>query len=433
LVTVSATHPSVEVRFALMRPGELTGTVMDENDKPLAGMLVEITMAGLASLAKATSRTGSDGAFAIRTLMPGEYIIKVSAPKSWITLLPKFTEDDVKIVDESLETLYWPGVSEVRSATPVRVSPGAPTSLGTIHLRQTPSYRARVSMKGCEPDDLPNFGIVPPNEGTLVVQNGSGPLPILPMSFSSVSSCDDVLVTGLKPGPYSFHLTSMRGWAAVPIEVANKNLEIALPLLPRMDISGRIVAGEGVTLPALDKIQITLLPTETGAGAKAAPNSKGAFLAAKLMGPSHRVSVNGLGDKYYVKEIRLDGHTVPDGVVHLYQGSQLEIVLDDQPAAITGSVTDGERPFSQPLVYVAKWPSLEVTLRPVTGDNDGQFHITGLEPGEYRVLAVRSAALPDGQQIGSQMLSNIWSDAEKVILERGGSQTVSLKLSDPLR
>ena len=151
------------------------------------------------------------------------------------------------------------------------------------------------------------------------------------------------------------------------------------------------------------------------------------------MGPSHRVSVSGLGNKYYVKEVRLDGRSVSDGVLRLYQGSQLEVVIDDQTAAITGSVTDGDKPFSQPLVFVAKWPLLESTSHPVTGDNDGKFQIIGLEPGEYRVLAVQSTPLPDGQQIGSTMLTRLWSIAEKVTVERGGSQSVTLKLSDPLR
>ncbi len=85
------------------------------------------------------------------------------------------------------------------------------------------------------------------------------------------------------------------------------------------------------------------------------------------------------------------------------------------------------------MVFVAKWPSLETTPRPVTGDNGGNFQITGLEPGEYRVLAVPSTPLPDGQQISSPMLTKLWSSAEKVTVERGGSQNVMLKLSDPLR
>jgi hypothetical protein len=433
LVTVSSAHPFQEVRFALMRPGELTGTVIDENDKPLPAMLIEVTMAGLSALSKATARTGADGVFSVKMLMPGEYVVKVSSPSSNLFKPPsKFSEDDLKVVDEDLQTVYWPGVPEEGSATPVRVNPGAPASLGTIRMRKTPSYRARVTMVGCKPDNLPYLIVASNNDSQAAP---SVHFAVLQAFGSPVTSCEDVLVTGLKPGSYTFRLVSTRGWAAAPVEVAKKNLEVSLTMLAGVDISGRIVAGEGVTLPSFDKIRIALDPAETGAsGAKVSPpDTKGGFVAGNVIGPSHRVSISGLGDKYYVKEIRLDGRAAPDGVVKLYQGSQLEIVIDDQPAAITGSVTDGDKPFSQPLVFVAKWPSLETTPRPVTGDNDGKFQITGLDPGEYRVLAVQSTPLPDGQQISPQMLSQLWSSAEKVTLERGGSQSVALKLSDPLR
>jgi hypothetical protein len=433
LVTVNATHPSQEVRFALMRPGDLTGTVIDENDKPVPSLLVEVTMTGMPALSKASARTGPDGVFAIKMLMPGEYVVKVSSTSSsgfkpW----PKFTEDDLKVVDESLQTVYWPDAPEERSSTPVRVSPGASSSLGTIRMRKTLSYRARVSMAGCKPDDLPHLIVASPGDG---LGHAGDAIPALFAFSPAVSSCEDVLVTGLKSGSYNFRLLSARGWAAAPVEVANKNLEVSLTLSAGVDISGRIVAGEGVTLPALDKIRITLNPAESGgAFAQASfPDAKGAFLARNVMGPSHRVSVSGLGDRYYVKEVRLDGRAAPDGVVTLYQGSQVEVVLDDQPASLTGSVAEADKPFSQPLVFVAKWPSLEATHPPVTGDNDGKFQIAGLEPGEYRVLAVQSTPLPDGQQIKSQMLGRLWSSAEKVTVERGGSRNVTLKLSDPLR
>lgn len=434
LITVSSAHPSQEVRFALMRPGELTGAVIDENDKPLPGMLVEVTMAGLPTLSRATAHTGADGVFTVKTLMPGDYLVKVSNPSNRIKAPPKFSEDDPKIV-EDLQTVYWPDVPEERSATPVRVSPDAPASLGTIRMRKTPSYRARVSMAGCKPDDLPNLIVAGPGDNPAVLGSGDVPIPVLTAFYSAVSSCDDVLVTGLKPGSYTFRLLSARGWAAAPVEVSSKNLEVALTLSAGMDVSGRIVAGEGVTLSALGQVRITLRGAEVGAiyAEASSPDAKGAFLARNVMGPSHRVSVSGLGDKYYVKEIRLDGRVAPDGVVRLYQGSQLEVVLDDQPAAITGSVTDEDKPFSQPLVFVAKWPSLEATPHPVTGDNDGTFQIAGLEPGEYRVLAVQSTSLPDGQQIRSPMLSKLWSSAQKVTLEKDSSQNVELKLSDPFR
>jgi hypothetical protein len=436
LITVSAAHPSQEVRFALMRPGELRGTVIDEDDKPVKGVLVEVNKEGWSTLAFSPVRTGADGVFTVSTLIPGEYFVRLSAPSNKAFASPqRFSEDDLKVVDEELEALFWPGVPDPRSATPVRVGPGEPASLGTIRMRRTPSYRARVSMTGCKADDLPRLIVSSPNDMFPGEERSEIPIAVLRAFSPPVSSCEDILVTGLKAGSYTFRLVTAQAWAAAPVEVAAKNLDVTLTLSLGVNISGRIVAAEGASLPALDKVVIVLSGAETGAtNSKASSlDSKGTFVAANVMGPGHHVNVTGLGNQYYVKEIRMDGHAMPDGVVRLYQGAQLEIVIDDQPAAITGTVNDGDKPFSQPLVFAAKWPSLQTTLRPVTGDNDGTFQITGLEPGEYRVLAVQSTPLPDGQQISSSMLTKLWSEAEKVTVERGGSQSVALKLSDPLR
>jgi hypothetical protein len=431
LVTVSAAHPSQEVRLALMRPGELSGTVLDDSDKPIRNTLIEITMAGPPAAGRAAVSTDSAGVFRAPMLMPGDYIIKAT-PRgtSFGRALPKFSQDDLTKIDQELEAAYWPDVPDQVSAASVRVSPGASLSLGTIHLHKTPSYRVRVSIEGCASGDAPSLTIIAPGERALpVLQDDS----VAGRPFARVESCEDALVLGLKPGSYTFQLDGRRTWASTAVEVVNKNREARLTLSSGVDVSGRIIlnkaAGDGVTLPALDKVSV-----EIGPGARAAPDAKGAFRASNVMGPSQRIHLDGLSDKYCVKEIRVDGQAALDGVAMLYQGSVLEIVLDDQPASVLGSVTDGDKPFSQPLVFVAKWPSpAGVSPHSITGDNRGQFQITGLEPGEYRVLAVPSTPLPDGQQIKETMLGKLWADAERVTLERGGSKTVALKLTDPLR
>jgi hypothetical protein len=138
-----------------------------------------------------------------------------------------------------------------------------------------------------------------------------------------------------------------------------------------------------------------------------------------------------LGGKYYIKEIRYNGVVMTDGLVRLTQGApaqNLEIVLDDQPGTITGSVRDGDKPVSKPFVLVVKWPFSEgdVPISPegLGADDQGRFRISGLAPGEYRVIGL--ARPVPFTQVSNQLLSR----GETVTLERGGLQDLSLKLID---
>ncbi len=234
LVSVSADITTQEVRELLMRPGELTGSVIDENDKPVAKILVEVTTAGSPLLSKATARTDADGSFTVNQLIPGEYLVKLSPALSGsVTVMPRFSEDDLKAVDQTLETIYWPGAPDERSATPASVIPGASATLGTIRIRKTASYRVRISMPGCQPDDLPSLGVETSGRGPVFVLNADGKI----QSFNglTVASCQDFLVKGVTPGSYTFQLSSKKAWAAAPVEITTKNLEIALTLGPGMN------------------------------------------------------------------------------------------------------------------------------------------------------------------------------------------------------
>ena len=82
------------------------------------------------------------------------------------------------------------------------------------------------------------------------------------------------------------------------------------------------------------------------------------------------------------------------------------------------------------MIVAVKWPlSLEGLSLLQLGvnapaDDQGKFQIGGLAPGEYRVLAVTAGSL-------SRVQSDIVNRAEKVTVERGSSQTVSLKIVEP--
>jgi carboxypeptidase family protein len=442
LLSLSRDRPSQDVRLSLMRPGELTGRVIDEDGNPAAGVRVDVLTPGASILSSgAVASTGKDGTFTATRLRPGEYLVRVSSRSSGMaTAVQRFSEEDAKVVDQRLATSYLPGVFDEQSAYPVLVSPGSTINVGTITAVEVPSYRVRVSVPGdCGPDDRSEFFVFDASGTSMPFVNSPS---FFSLSFTSLSStgfsCKDFLVQDLQHGSYQFALRNTHGWAVAPVDITTSNLHIALTITPDADVYGRVIAADGASLPPLDKVKIELKPANDMLrpyrGPAPSTVAEGRFLFKNVGWLRHQVVVHGLGSPYYVKEVRNDGRVAPDGVVTLSQGSQVEIVIDNQPAVLSGSVTEGGKPVSQPMVYLTKWPMS--SLNPIvdtTGDNEGRFQVAGLAPGEYRVLAVLSAPLADGLELRKDILPRLWNRAEKLTLRRGGSQTLALKLADPWR
>jgi len=172
-------------------------------------------------------------------------------------------------------------------------------------------------------------------------------------------------------------------------------------------------------------------------GRPATPDARGGFVIKGLQGDRHRVTVDGPGGNYYVKEIRANGLAAIDGLITLAPGApaQLEIVIDDKSASITGLVTDGGKAAGEAVVAVVKWPvpagdNLLSLLRSVRGgaDDQGRFRIDGLQPGEYRILALPRDAM---NRLSPESFVSLLNRGEKVTVERGSSQSVSLKIVQP--
>jgi hypothetical protein len=111
---------------------------------------------------------------------------------------------------------------------------------------------------------------------------------------------------------------------------------------------------------------------------------------------------------------------------------QMDLLIDDKPATITGSVAGHDKVSGRVMVVAVKWPvspesptqALLNTASGTVADDQGRFQIVGLAPGEYRVLAVTTGDL-------ALVPPDTVNRAEKVTLERGGSQSVSLKIIEP--
>jgi hypothetical protein len=410
-LSLSASQTPREIKFYLWRPGELTGRVIDEDGKPVAGLRVwATTSVNLDALQQHSAITDASGAFTIAKLTPDRYLLRTS-PKAgdFEIVMPSFTEADLKVVDQDYETSSWP--------TPV--SPGASTSVGTITVRKTSYYRAHVTVLGEE---------CGPKEGWQFSAVTATSLP----RYSVVLCAKEFLVRNLKPGSYWFNVTNMQDGeknrqGLAPVEVRSENVEVKLTTAPGATVSVQLVAIEGGTLPALQRIAVLAAPSIQGLfNGPATPVSEGKFLIKNMAATPYRIGVLGLTGKYYAKEFRYNGIPAPDGMITPSPDGRLEIVIDDQGAMVTGSVIDGDKPANRPRVVLLD--NRRSVVGNALGDQEGKFQITGLAPGEYRILA-----FPESYATFPDNIARFLDSAEKVTLERGGVQNFSLKLSDPTR
>ena len=344
------------------------------------------TCASGSSLPRSTQVvTDQDGYFTATKLRPGDYLVRIG-PRAWPPeILPQFSESDLKIVDQDLETSYWPGV-------PIPVSSGASLSVGTITARKAAYYRAHLSVQpgDCEPDE----------NWQLAVRTGDAP----DFGTSRQVPCSgDFLVRNLLPGLHSFVLSTddrrrkEKRWAIASVEVTDHNLEVTMTMSAGADIIGRLVAAEGAALPG--KTTVVVTPVLRGWGfTTLVSDAGGTFQIHSLPGDPSQVSARDMGDKFYVKEVRYNGLLVADGVFTPVSGpANLEIVIDDKAATISGSVAERDKVAGPIMVVAVKWPlapdssSVSMLLRKsinTPADEQGKFQIDGLAPGEYRVFAV---------------------------------------------
>ena len=93
-----------------------------------------------------------------------------------------------------------------------------------------------------------------------------------------------------------------------------------------------------------------------------------------------------------------------------------------------GVVTERDNPVPNPYLILAKWPlpggDSPYYPQRIAGDEKGRFQFTGLAPGEYRIVAVRSRQEDDDREPGA--LERALAVARKIELGPSGSEDVTI-------
>jgi hypothetical protein len=406
-------------RIVLMNPSSLSGRVVDEDRKPVANFRVLIQpVDSLLLYGRGTPAvTDADGNFTAAKLPPGPYVVRTAVENMQGLSITDYSEAEANIVDEAYETAYWPGgVADPKAALPLPVPPGTPANIGTIVLRKTRYHRAAVELAGdCTSEEWTYSLIKLPRDPRIVEQR------------SITGPCrKQFLVGNLPPGSYTLAVSVSKNeslrWALVPITITRENIATRFLLNPVTDVTIRFLTSNGTPLPPL-RVPLAFRSVDgavgIGVGMLLADTAE-TVTVRNVPWARYSVSIADVPKTHAVREVRYNYQPAHDGEFTLVPGALLEIILDNRPSSISGTVKGG----TNAAVVLHRWPS----SRPGLEGNepfsylaqvrpDGTFQISGLAPGEYRL---RAATLP--------LLDDAPTEGEKIVLGEGESKTVELKL-----
>ena len=238
----------------------------------------------------------------------------------------------------------------------------------------------------------------------------------------------------------------MQEAATLPIEINGVDVDnIVLATSSGWSASGQITDENGAA-PTLarDRIRIAGRPlsgdTDPRMAAGGVDNGRvkddWTFAVGGVFGPA-RIRVT-LLDGWMVKAILRDGRDVADTTFNLKSGEELsglQVIVTNKVTSVTGQLTDDKgAPLADGTVIVfaadsEKWAEDSRFVRSARPDQQGQYQIKGLPPGEYLAIAVDY--VQEGMWNDPEYLESIRRYGQKVTLADGASQPISLKIVTP--
>jgi hypothetical protein len=246
-ITIDAAQPATRVDFTMVRGATVSGRVRDPKGQPLSGVQVVAYAIGYQNnrevLSQVNSKAADDrGEYRLFWLPPGAFILGVAPRRA----------SAVPNAQDSYARTFFPGTSDVRAATRVKVSEGSEVNGIDIGVRgdATGSISGRIvtSIAGPngQPAQAPNFFLMPRDPNAFADVSG--------MSFPNVSpnrTNGQFEIRGVLPGSYDM-ITTVDDPAIgqvvgrVQVDVSGGNLEdVRIPVNRGLELKTRLILDTG--------------------------------------------------------------------------------------------------------------------------------------------------------------------------------------------
>ncbi len=437
-----------KVDFALPRMSTISGRITDESGEPIEGARVfsmrQMFFEGKRKLVPVGSSqitTDDEGEYRIPRLSPGTYYVMATTKETWAV-----TENGQERLIGYMPS-YFPGVANSTEAR--RVTLGTGQQLPTIDFAMIPGRAAKVAGTAVDSAGRP-FARVNLSEeirGLGFASFGGGP-------GASVAADGTFTIPSVPPGEYTISAVRREGDSAGPPEVAiaaifvdGNDLEnVALNGSSGGTVSGRVII-EGETPPKMSAVNVAIReplrnqPNPNVLGLQRGRNAlsvkeDATFTIENVFGNA-RFQVT-TPDGWMLKAVMHDGRDITDALVALGSGqalSDVQVILTNRVTSVSGRLeSDRKTPLRDATVLVfdadaTKWYESSRRVRSTRPDQDGQWQIKGLPPGEY--LAIALDYVEDGAWNDPEYLEGLMRDSERLTLAEAGAETVVLKLVVP--
>jgi hypothetical protein len=347
--------------------------------------------------------------------------------------------------------VFFPGVTDFSLATSITLGVAEERSGVDVQVQLVPTARVEGTVK------LPE-GISPSSVVVTIASNGpmAGWLGGLPQS-KRLDPGGRFVMTGVAPGSYAIKarpsgsaapgappgISPSSYWAQSDVVVDGHDLQVAMELQPGMAINGRL-AFEGATAPPTDLagVRFILMPPGSGANLSAGPSGGTTDAAGRFSFPGvapdrFRVTYSSNASwmrTWTLKSAVAAGKDAMDEGLEVKPGTDVDMVVTftDHPSELTGALQDTSgraAPDYFIIVFAADralWTPGSRRVRMIRPGNDGQFGVTGLPPGEYRVAALTDVA--NGEWYNPAFLQGLLSASVKVAIVEGQKTTQNLKI-----
>lgn len=423
-VDVSASDTAGSVTLELMPGASISGRIVDEDGDPMNGCFVQPHPAknfnqGIPIMRPPITR--DDGTYRVFGIPAGKYIISAQCSEPVFQPRP-LSEGPDPPPTAAYPIQYYSAASDVKSAEVVELVAGGEKLGVDFQIRPVPVTHVhgtfapggadwhghtdlQIQLVPIDASGPRNFAF---NAAAEIHEDGTFDIrQVFPGSYQLVASSQT-----FADGPQSNAAGAVGG--TLRVDVADKPLNVSLPLHPAMDVSGKLeIAQENNTTFKITPAMINLqLQPQTQMGVPPSftqVNEDGTFTIKSVLPGDWRIRL--FAPRAFLKSARLGGEDVTNRPMNLTSGAggTLQIVVSTNTGTIQGTAPAGQAVYA---AVIEDEPAQGWRMAQV--DSNGQFKMDGLTPGKYRVAAAESGGqMPDGGQ--------------EVTVAEGETETVEVK------